>query len=37
MLSGEMPLGLIDGPQILAAHLGGAVLVFIAGNVNTFP
>jgi len=37
MLSGEMPLGLIDGPPILAANLGGANLVFIAGNVNTFP
>lgn len=37
MLSGEMPLGLIDGPPILAANLGGANMVFIAGNVNTFP
>ncbi len=37
MLSGEMPLGLIDGPPILAANLAGANLVFIAGNVNTFP
>jgi hypothetical protein len=30
-------LGPIDGPPILAANLGGANLVFIAGNVNTFP
>lgn len=37
MLSGEMPMGLIDGPPILAANLAGANLVFIAGNVNTFP
>lgn len=37
MLSGEMPMGLIDGPPILAANLAGANFVFIAGNVNTFP
>lgn len=37
MISGDLPLGLIDGPPILAANLAGANLVFIAGNINTFP
>jgi NitT/TauT family transport system substrate-binding protein len=37
MISGDLPLGLIDGPPILSANLAGANLVFIAGNINTFP
>lgn len=37
MISGDLPLGLIDGPPILAANLGGANLVFIAANISTFP
>jgi NitT/TauT family transport system substrate-binding protein len=37
MVSGDLPLGLIDGPPVLAANLAGANLVMIAGNINTFP
>jgi ABC-type nitrate/sulfonate/bicarbonate transport system substrate-binding protein len=37
MVSGDLQLGLIDGPPVWAANLAGANLVFIAGNINTFP
>src|SRR3954454_13022995 len=37
MISGDLPLGLIDAPLILAANLSGANLVFIAANISTFP
>ena len=37
MVSGDLPLGLIDGPPVMAANLAGANLVMIAGNINTFP
>ena len=37
LFSGDLPLGLIDGVPVLAANLAGANLVFIAGNINTFP
>jgi ABC-type nitrate/sulfonate/bicarbonate transport system substrate-binding protein len=37
LFSGDLPLGLIDGVPVLSANLAGANLVFIAGNINTFP
>lgn len=37
MVSGDLPLELIDGPPVMAANLAGANLVMIAGNINTFP
>ncbi len=37
MVSGDLPLALLEGGPVLAANLGNANLVFIGGNVNTFP
>jgi len=37
MISGDLPLALLEGTPVLASNLGSANLVFIAGIVNTFP